>query len=109
MFLWKRKPKPDLSFSVKIHVALSREQPFEITLHYDKKVGLDNVNFMTGTNDIYTIKEKHLCSQSEFFDYCFLASTPPSQMENVIRSCALTEGCRYGKSCPSVASFQVKE
>lgn len=54
--------------------------------HYDKKVSLDNVNFMTGTNDIYTIKEKKLCSQTEFFDYCFLASTPPSQMENVIRS-----------------------
>ena len=81
MFLWKRKPKPDLSLSVKIHVALSREQPLEITVsasalkyyheyhllmimarHYDKKVSLDNVNFMTGTNDVYTIEGKHLCS-----------------------------------------------
>ena len=54
--------------------------------HYDKKVSLDNVNFMTGTNDVYTIEGKRLCSQSEFFEYCFLASTPPSQMGNVILS-----------------------
>ena len=54
--------------------------------HYDKKVSLDNVNFMTGTNDVYIIEGKCLCSQSEFFEYCFLASTPPSQMENVILS-----------------------
>ncbi|KAK3178593.1 hypothetical protein OEA41_000730 [Lepraria neglecta] len=54
--------------------------------HYDKKVSLDNVNFMTGTDDVCTIEGKRLYSQSEFFEYCFLANTPSSQMETVILS-----------------------